>query len=188
MQKMIARTVLYLIILLPSEVLAQQRQMVVVNAESKVPIRDVRISADNGLEKRTAWDGLFTVPDTFTRIDLAHPDFEHRYVLKSELNSDTIFLIPNINALREVVIYGERRFDKRMAEMLRPSPEAEKNRLPDFVPAGPDVLALAVWLYDKTIGKKAEARSRRKRALKEVRRKEEELQQRWDSIFTSPCR
>lgn len=168
--------------LLSFEMVAQ-RQLVVVNLESKVPIRDVRVCTDWGQETHTAWDGHFTVPDTFARIDLMHPDFERRYVLKSELCSDTIFLIPSIHALHEVVIYGERRFDKRMASILRPSPEAEKNRLPDVIPPGPDILALAIWLYDKTLGKKVEARARRKRALKEVRRKEEELQQRWDSLL-----
>lgn len=176
-------TILCVLVLSVVACVQAQRQLVVVNVESKVPIRDVRVNTDHGQETRTAWNGLFTVPDTFTRIDLAHPEYERRYVLRSELHSDTIFLIPNIHALREVVIYGERRFDKRMASMMRPSPEAEKNRLPDIVPAGPDILALAMWLYDKTIGKKAEARSRRKQVLKEVHRREEVLQQRWDSLL-----
>ena len=109
---------LYILLLLPSVVLAQ-RQMVVVNVESKVPVRDVKISTDGGQELRTSWDGLFALPDSFRRLDFHHPDFERRYVLSSELKGDTIFLIPNVNALREVVIYGERRFDKRMAQMLK---------------------------------------------------------------------
>ena len=51
------RTFYYILLLLPSVVLAQ-RQMVVVNVESKVPVRDVRVSADGGQEIRTSWDGL----------------------------------------------------------------------------------------------------------------------------------
>ena len=89
---------LYILLLLPSVVLAQ-RQMVVVNVESKVPVRDVRISADGGQELRTSWDGLFALPDSFRRLDFHHPDFERRYVLSSELKGDTIFLIPNVHAL-----------------------------------------------------------------------------------------
>ena len=97
------RTLYYILFLLPSVVFAQ-RQMVVVNVESKVPVRDVRISADSGQEMLTTWDGLFALPDSFQRLDFHHPDFERRYVLRSEIKGDTIFLIPNINALREVVI------------------------------------------------------------------------------------
>ena len=89
------RTFYYILLLLPSVVLAQ-RQMVVVNLESKVPVRDVKISTDGGQELRTSWDGLFELPDSFRRLDFHHPDFERRYVLSSELKGDTIFLIPNV--------------------------------------------------------------------------------------------
>ena len=176
------RTFYYILLLLPSVVLAR-RQMVVVNVESKVPVRDVRISADGGLEMRTSWDGLFALPDSFRRLDFHHPDFERRYVLSSELKGDTIFLIPNVNALREVVIYGERRFDKRMAQMLKPSPQQlERDKLQQVIPAGPNVLAIAAWLYDVIYGKKREKRLARKKALEKVRKQEAELQERWDSL------
>ena len=177
-------TTFYLImmLLLPLEVQAQ-RQIVVVNVESKVPVRDVRVSTDGGKEMHTGWDGLFTLPDSFQRLDFRHPDFERRYVLHSELEGDTIFLIPNIHALREVVIYGERRFDKRMADMLKPSPQqVERDKLPQVVPSGPDVLAIAIWLYGIVYGKKQEKRLARKKALKEVRKQEAEYQQRWDAL------
>ena len=165
---------LYILLLLPSVVLAQ-RQMVVVNVESKVPVRDVRISTDGGQEICTSWDGLFALPDSFRRLDFHHPDFERRYVLSSELKGDTIFLIPNVNALREVVIYGERRFDKRMAQMLKPSPQQqERDKLPQVIPAGPNVLAIAAWLYENRLA--------RKKALEKVRKQEAELQERWDSL------
>lgn len=52
------RTLYCILLLLPSVALAQ-RQMVVVNLESKVPVRDVKISTDGGQELRTSWDGLF---------------------------------------------------------------------------------------------------------------------------------
>ena len=178
------RTLYYILLLLPSVVFAQ-RQMVVVNVESKVPVRDVRISADSGQEMLTTWDGLFALPDSFQRLDFHHPDFERRYVLRSEIKGDTIFLIPNMNALREVVIYGERRFDKRIAQMLRPSPQQqERDKLPQVIPAGPNVLAIAAWLYDVIYGKKREKRLARKKALEKVRKQETELQERWDSLET----
>lgn len=176
------RTLYYILLLLPSVVLAQ-RQMVVVNVESKVPVRDVMISADGGQKMRTTWDGLFALPDSFQRLDFYHPDFERRYVLSSELKGDTIFLIPNVNALREVVIYGERRFGKRMEQMLKPSPQQlERDKLPQVIPAGPDVLAIATWLYENIYGKRREKRLARKKALEKVRKQETELQERWDSL------
>jgi hypothetical protein len=148
-------------------------------------VRDVRISADSGQEMLTTWDGLFALPDSFQRLDFHHPDFERRYVLRSEIKGDTIFLIPNINALREVVIYGERRFGKRMAQMLKPSPQQlERDKLPQVIPSGPDVLAIATWLYENIYGKKHKKRLARKKALEKVRKQETELQERWDSLET----
>ena len=172
-----------LLLLMPSSVIMAQHQIVVVNVESKVPVRDVRVCMDNGREMRTSWDGSVALPDSFLRIDFLHPDFERRYVLKSELHSDTIFLIPNINALREVVIYGERRFEKRMAQILKPSPQQiERDKMPKFVPAGINPLGVLLLIYDLTLRKKVDDRIRRKKALKQVRRKEAELQQKWDSL------
>jgi len=172
-----------LLLLMPSSVIMAQNNMVVVNVESKVPIRDVRVCTDNGQESRTSWDGSFVVPDSFLRIDFLHPDFERRYILKSELYSDTIFLIPNTNALHEVVIYGERRFEKRMAQILKPSPQQiERDKMPKYIPAGISPLGFLCLVYDLTLRKKVENHIRRKKALKEVRKKEEEFQQKWDSL------
>ena len=164
-----------------------QHKMVVVNVESKVPIRNVKISTDNGQEMRTSWDGQFIVPDSFRRIDFVHPDFERRYVLSGELHSDTIFLIPNTNALHEVVIYGQRRFDKRMAMILKPSPQQiERDKMPKYVPAGLNPLGILKLIYDLTLRDKVNDKIRRKKALKEVRRKEAELQEKWDSLKLKP--
>lgn len=164
--------------------LLAQRQMVVVNVESKVPVRDVIVSTDHGREVRTSWDGFFEVPDSFERIDFRHPDFEHRYVLKSELQGDTIFLIPNTNALREVVIYGERRFDKRMTSMLHTTPQQKLDAALERIkiPAGFNPVAFALWVYDLTMRQKVEDRQRRKRALKEVRKQEADYNQMWNSL------
>ncbi len=177
------RSLYYILLLLPAVALAQRQMVVVVNVESKVPVRGVKISTDDGQEMLTTWDGLFALPDSFQRLDFHHPDFERRYVLSNEIKGDTIFLIPNVNALHEVVVYGERRFDKRMAQMLRPSPQQqERDKLPQVIPAGPNVLAIAAWLFDIIYGKKLEKRLARKKALKEVHKQEAELQERWDSL------
>ncbi len=167
-----------IVILMLTPAVKAQRRMVVVNVESKVPVRDVKVSADNGYAALTTWDGLFSVPDSFVRMDFVHPDFERRYVLSSELKGDTIFLLPNFN--REVVIYGHRRFDERMRAMLKPS-EGQRvlNQLPKSVPSGFNPLALGVWIYDKTLRKTIERKKARKKALQEVRKKEAELEEKW---------
>lgn len=180
---MSSRTLYIIWLLLLSLGMVAQRQMVVVNVESKVPVRDVLVTADNGQGTRTTWDGLFNVPDSFQRIDFRHPDFERRYVLKDEVQGDTIFLIPNTNALREVVIYGERKFDKRMAQMMRPSPQHEKDiQLMQAIPADFNPIAFALWIYHLTFEKKVDDKIRRKRALKEVRRQEAEYEEMWNSL------
>ena len=181
---MASRTLYIICLQLLSSGLLAQRQMVVVNVESKVPIREVIVSADNGREMRTSWDGLFEVPDSFERIDFRHPDFEHRYVLKSELQGDTIFLIPNTNALREVVIYGERRFDKRMTSMMQSTPQQKLDAVLERIkiPTGFNPIGFALWIYDLTMRQKVEDRQRRKRALKDVRKQEADYEQMWNSL------
>ena len=49
-------------------------------------------------------------------------------------------------------------------------------------PSNRYILAIAAWLFDITFGKKIEARKKRKQALEEVRRKEAEVQQKWDML------
>ena len=181
---MASRTLYIICLQLLSSGLLAQRQMVVVNVESKAPIREVIVSADNGREMRTSWDGLFEVPDSFERIDFRHPDFEHRYMLTSELLGDTIFLIPNTNALREVIIYGERRFDKRMTSMMQSTPQQKLDAVLERIkmPTGFNPIGFALWIYDLTMRQKVEDRQRRKRALKDVRKQEADYEQMWNSL------
>ena len=96
---------------------------VLIVADTKVPVRNVQVFSNDNQQMRTAWNGRFTLSDSFSRINLRHPHYEQRYLLKSELHGDTIYLLPKANALGEVVIWGERRFDNRMKDILKPSPQ-----------------------------------------------------------------
>ena len=60
--------------------------------------------------------------------------------------------------------------------------QQERDKLPQVIPAGPNVLAIAAWLYENLYGKKREKRLARKKALEKVRKQEAELQERWDSL------
>ena len=140
--------------------------------ETKTPQRDIKVRIDNGPEITTPWNGEFEVPDSFKRIDFSHPKFQRRYVLHNEVRSDTIYLIPILHAIDEVVIYGKDRRKDLMANIMRPTIPKEPE-LPQVVPAGPDVIALLMWTWDHTFGPKVEARHKRKQALKKVRAQEQ---------------
>ena len=174
---------LYLIIWLllwGSEVFAQ-RKLVVASLESKAPQRDIKVRVDNGDEIVTPWNGEIEVPDSFKRITLSHPKFQHRYVLHDELKNDTIYLIPTLHAIDEVVVYGTDRSKQMMTNIMRPAIPKEVP-LPQVVPAGPNVLAMLGWLFEKTVAPKIEAKQRRMRALKVVRQKEQEYEAKWDAL------
>ena len=158
-----------------------QRKLVVASLESKTPQRDVKVRIDNGPEILTPWHGQIEVPDSFKRIDFCHPKFQRRYVLHDELKGDTIYLIPILHAIDEVVVYGENKMKKHMADIFRPTTPSQP-QLPQVLTTGPNVLAIMAWLYDVTIGPKIEARQRRKQALKKVRAQEQEYEQRWAAL------
>lgn len=170
--------------LLATSVCAEAQQFVVADMESRVPIRDVLIHTNDNQDTRSIWDGTFSLKEGFSKIMFSHLNYEKRYVLKPELKGDTIFLMPRMNALREVVVYGERRFDNRMAQMMKTRADqnldAQLARIK--IPSGPNVLAIASWLFENTFGKNLEKRARRKQALKVVRQQEAEYQERWDAL------
>ena len=175
---------LLILSLLATSAGAEAQQFVVADMESRVPIRDVLIHTNDNQDTKSCWDGTFSLHEGFDKIMFSHLNYEKRYVLKSELKGDTIWLMPNMNALREVVIYGERRFDNRMEQMrksgLDQSVDAQLARIK--IPSGPNVLAIASWLFENTFGKNLEKQARRKRALKVVRQQEAEYQQRWEAL------
>lgn len=175
---------LLILSLLATSACAEAQQFVVADMESRIPIRDVLIHTNDNQDTRSCWDGTFSLHEGFDKIMFSHLNYEKRYVLKSELKGDTIWLMPRMNALREVIIYGERRFDNRMEQMrksgLDQSVDAQLARIK--IPSGPNVLAIASWLFENTFGKNLEKRARRKRALKVVRQQEAEYQQRWDAL------
>lgn len=170
--------------LLATSACAEAQQFVVADMESRVPVRDVFIHTNDNQNTQSKWDGTFFLKEGFDKIMFSHLNYEKRYVLKSELKGDTIWLMPNMHALREVVIYGERRFDKRMTQMMKPNPDQNLDaQLAQIkIPAGFNPIGFALWMYDLTFRKSVEERSRRKKALKEVRRQEAEYQQRWDAL------
>lgn len=107
-----------LLMLLCVQVNAQQR-FVVIDMETKVPLRDVRVRWGAGREIATAWDGSCLMDTTAIRcsaerdsaevhIHLTKPGYLERNMLLSQL-TDTIELLPSFNKLTEVVVWGKKR-------------------------------------------------------------------------------
>ena len=96
--------------------LRAQHQGVVVNAETGVPVCDVIVYTDGGESVVSSWDGSFALRDSFTVVHFANPNFEKRTVYRQEL-TDTVDLLPNLNTLSEVVVWGNR---KDINQLFRP--------------------------------------------------------------------
>lgn len=85
-----------------------QRRGVVISADTKLPLRDVAIRWDNKEVVKSAWDGSFTIPKDFKRVNFCHPKCETRFLRHDEM-TDTIWMLPASRMLAEVVVYGNRK-------------------------------------------------------------------------------
>ena len=98
------------LLLMVTSMTTAQIKGVVVNMETGIPARQVLVYSDKGEQVETAWDGTFQLNDTtFHRLTLGNGEFVSRVMYREEL-TDTIALIPNLNALCEVVVIG---YDRR---------------------------------------------------------------------------
>ena len=162
---------------------ASAQTFVVTDLDTRIPVRDVSVFTDDDQRTKSNWDGTFTLRPGFSRINFSHPKYLSRYVLTSELKGDTIWLLPSMHTLDEVVIYGHNRFADRMADMFKPTPQQQLDAaLQQPIPEGFNPIGFALWLYKKTLAKKVERRSKRKKALRALHQKEAELQEKWDSL------
>lgn len=140
------------------------RTLVVVNIETGVPVRDILVYTDDGQEVRTDWDGTFSLQEGYGRLTFSHTAYEKRIMLRDELDGDTIQLIPNQFALREVVIYGKRRdMNKERTFVMSPTDA----QLMQATPQGFNPLGLLALGYEAIWGKKV----RHRHAMKEQKRK-----------------
>lgn len=111
--------------LLGAGVEAGAQRLVVADIESHMPLRDILAYTDDQQTAKSAWDGTFILREGYGRIGLTHPNYEKRYVLSSELKGDTLYLIPKLNALREVVVYGKHRDLTEKMNVKMPKTEAQ---------------------------------------------------------------
>ena len=91
--------------LLQMQAKSDGKVIVVADMETRRPIRDVLVYLDNGDEVKLDWTCRFRLYHyKFKRATFSHPDYLKRVMDSSEMNVDTIFLIPTCQTLNEVVV------------------------------------------------------------------------------------
>lgn len=104
-----------------------QRRATVVNMETGVPIRDVKIYTNKNETFTTNWRGEFFVPFNATSMTISHGKFLPITLSVEEL-TDTIYMLPKLNWLSEVTVWGKRpqlvnsKISAEEAKALTPGP------------------------------------------------------------------
>lgn len=114
---MIRRLVLYVFAALSVTVFAQKR-FVVVDVESRTPIRGVNVQSSAHRVDTTDWQGFIAIPDSCRTLSLTHVKYESRLLNLDEVK-DTIFLISKLMGLNEVVVMGHGRGEDALKELKR---------------------------------------------------------------------
>lgn len=85
-----------------------QRKGVILNMETGIPIRDVKIYTNNGQVATTDYTGTYHIPQPFKSVTIVKPSFVSLTMNAYEM-TDSIELLPRMNTLSEVVVWGNRR-------------------------------------------------------------------------------
>ena len=95
-----------------------QKRFVVVDVETRVPIRGVNVQSGAHRADTTDWQGLITIPDSCRTLSLTHVKYESR-ILNVEEVRDTIFLISKLMGLNEVVVFGKGKGEDPLKELKK---------------------------------------------------------------------
>ncbi len=95
-----------------------QRRLIVVDVETRVPIRGVNVVGSSHRADTTDWQGLVTVSDTCRSLSFSHVKYESRLLNLSEVK-DTVFLISKLMGLPEVTVYGQDLGEDKLKELKR---------------------------------------------------------------------
>ena len=79
---------------------------VIVNMETGVPVKDVHIFTNANKMYTTDYRGRYTLEEPFSSVTITHGKFL-QLTLKREEMTDTIALLPNVNTIGEVIVWGE---------------------------------------------------------------------------------
>lgn len=100
---------------------AQGKKLVVIDIETKVPMRGVIVSTKTGYRDTTNWRGICHVPAAFDTLTV----FKHNYIperlIANELK-DTTALIPSGSAISEVTVWGKNNGNQNIKEGISSQP------------------------------------------------------------------
>lgn len=80
---------------------------VVVDIETGLPVRNVKIYTNTNKVTTTDWSGHFSLPYAFESVTLSNSNYLQRVMDRSEL-TDTVALLPMAHMLEGVTIYGRK--------------------------------------------------------------------------------
>ena len=142
-----------------------QRRLIVVDVETRVPIRGVNVVSSRHRTDTTDWQGLVTVPDTCRSLSFSHVKYESRLLNVSEVK-DTVFLISKLMGLNEVVVIGKGKDEDKLKELKRTMilDPKEAQLIAADPSAGFNVLGLLETFFKK---RKERKKERLRRALEE---------------------
>jgi len=121
--------------------------LVVINAETQEPLRDVNVYIDHKQSIGTNIEGKFLLfHRNFKELRLAHPNFLSRILYPEDIKNDTIIMLPNERImLSEVVVYGEKKKPLSINVMTK----TDAQLLAAYKRGGYDFLRAAQKLYYK---------------------------------------
>ena len=95
-----------------------QRQFVVVDVETRTPIRGVNVTSSAHRADTTDYQGMISVPDSCRTLSLTHVKYESRILNVDEVK-DTIFLISKLMGLPEVTVFGHGKGEDALKELKK---------------------------------------------------------------------
>lgn len=97
------------------------KKLVVIDIETKVPMRGVIVSTKHGYRDTTNWRGICHVPAAFDTLTV----FKHNYIperlVANELK-DTTVLIPSGSAISEVTVWGKNNINQNVKKGIEDQP------------------------------------------------------------------
>jgi len=102
-----------------------QRRYVVIDMETKIPVRNVVVQCEGSTVANTIWDGSFVLDSLMAdscdaTIALSRSGYMTKTLTSKEM-TDTLELLPSFNALGEVIVNGKRRSRVSMGKNYTPS-------------------------------------------------------------------
>jgi len=86
-----------------------QTHGVIADIETGLPIRDVKIYTNKNKVVTTNWLGEFNIYANFQSVTISHGKYMS-ITMKSEEMTDTIYMLPKLHTLDEIIVWGKHPF------------------------------------------------------------------------------